>query len=128
MATFSSTAIAVGAHELPQELGDFAVRLSIKSNQFRKNLLPSSSPNSPQLLVESGFPMWQALLLNLGASLSALIGVCVGVAAGSESEEAQQYLLAFAAGGFLYIALASTYSFVVSMSVSGSQLQACFPP
>lgn len=64
--------------------------------------------------------MWQALCLNLGASLSALIGVCVGVASGSESEEAQKYLIAFAAGGFLYIALAGAFC---SPSLATSLLQ-----
>lgn len=52
--------------------------------------------------------MWKALLLNLAVSLTALLGVCVGVGAGAKSETAQLYLLAFAAGGFIYIALSST--------------------
>jgi len=76
------TSIAVAAHEIPQELGDFSI------------------------LLHSGYSRIKALLINIAASLGTVIG---GVAAYYGLQEAQQlvpYVLAVAAASFIYIAVA----------------------
>ena len=46
-----------------------------------------------------------ALTFNLVSSLTAILGLFVGVAVGSQSTGANNWILAIAAGVFLYIAL-----------------------
>ncbi|OWF43428.1 Zinc transporter ZIP4 [Mizuhopecten yessoensis] len=77
-----STSLAVFCHELPHELGDFAVLLS------------------------TGMSVKKALLLNFASSLTAFIGLYIGVAIGS-NDEARLWILSFGAGMFVYIALAT---------------------
>jgi zinc and cadmium transporter len=76
------TTLAVALHEIPQELGDFAV------------------------LVYGGFRAKQALLFNFFSALTALIGGVIGYLASSIMESSIIYLLPFAAGNFIYIAAA----------------------
>jgi len=77
---------AILFHEIPQELGDFAI------------------------LIKSGFSRGQALFWNLISALTAVVG---GVAAfyflGS-FEKAVPYIVAIGAGGFLYIALVDLFA------------------
>lgn len=73
------TTIAVISHEVPQELGDFAV------------------------LVYGGFDKIKALLFNLLSAITAIVGGILGYYIFLETESVV-YLLPFAAGGFLYIA------------------------
>ncbi len=75
-----ATTIAVVAHEIPQELGDFGV------------------------LVYAGFTKRKALAYNFLSSLTALAGALIGFYAASSVEWIQAFLLPFAAGGFVYIA------------------------
>jgi len=78
----TASTFAIAAHEIPQEMGDFGV------------------------LIYSGLKPKKALFLNF---LSALIAVAGGVAGFyllPYMESAKIYLLAIAAGGFLYIAAA----------------------
>lgn len=75
-----TTAIVI-IHEIPQELGDFGV------------------------LVHSGVSPKKALLLNTLSQLSAVVGGVIGYFALSFIE-LSNYLLPFAAGGFIYIATA----------------------
>lgn len=75
-----SLTIAIFCHELPQELGDFAI------------------------LLNSGMSFWKAILANLFASLSAFIGFFVGVQVATD-ETAVKWIFAFTAGNFLYISL-----------------------
>jgi len=74
------TTLAIIMHELPQEIGDFGV------------------------LLHSGFTRSRALLLNLFVGLSSVLGGVVGYYATAVVANLSPYLLAFAAGGFLYIA------------------------
>jgi len=75
-----STAVAVFCHELPHELGDFAV------------------------LLKAGMSAKQAVFYNLLSSILCLLGMVLGVFLG-ESETATAWVFATAAGMFLYIAL-----------------------
>ncbi|MCX7832177.1 MAG: ZIP family metal transporter [Actinobacteria bacterium] len=75
------TTAMVIIHEIPQELGDFGV------------------------LVHSGFSPKRALLLNTLSQLSAVFGGVLGYFALS-IVEFSNYLLPFAAGGFIYVATA----------------------
>lgn len=76
------TALAVAAHEIPQEVGDVAV------------------------LLNSGMSRARALFYNIAASLTAVVG---GVAAWLSLENAETlrpHVLAIAAGSFVYVAVA----------------------
>jgi zinc and cadmium transporter len=75
-----ATFIAVAAHEIPQEIGDFGV------------------------LVYGGFEKKKALLLNFIIALTVVIGGIIGYFISKSVENATVFLLPFAAGGFIYIA------------------------
>ncbi|XP_052757016.1 zinc transporter foi [Galleria mellonella] len=75
-----STAIAVLCHELPHELGDFAV------------------------LLKAGMSVKRAVCYNVLSSALCLAGMVCGVVAG-DTPSATRWLFAIAAGTFLYIAL-----------------------
>ncbi len=76
-----TTTIAVLAHEIPQEIGDFGV------------------------LVYGGFSKLKAILFNFGSALLAVVGVLVGFLL-SNTKGFEGFLIPFAAGGFIYIACA----------------------
>ncbi len=76
-----ATTIAVILHEIPQEIGDFGV------------------------LLHSGFSKAQALWFNFLSALSAVLGVIVVLIIGEWSNVVSTWLIPFAAGGFIYIAL-----------------------
>jgi zinc and cadmium transporter len=76
-----TTALAVIAHEVPQEAGDFAV------------------------LLAAGYTRVRALLLNLTSAIGGLIGATAMLAFGSEAPRLVPFVLAFAAGNFLYVAM-----------------------
>lgn len=75
-----ATTMAVLAHEIPQELGDFGV------------------------LVYGGFSKAKALFYNLLSALAAVLGAIIGVLLLGHAQAFAPLLLAFAAGGFVYIA------------------------
>ncbi|GAB0096179.1 Zinc transporter foi [Sergentomyia squamirostris] len=75
-----STAIAVFCHELPHELGDFAV------------------------LLKAGMSARQAVYYNLLSSVLSFLGMVLGVFVG-DTPEASGWIFAIAAGMFIYIAL-----------------------
>ncbi len=77
-----TTAVAVALHEVPQELGDFAV------------------------LVHGGFRKKKALILNFLAASTVVLGGVVGYFLTQSVEMAVPVLLPFAAGSFMYIAAA----------------------
>ncbi len=74
------TTLAVVAHEIPQEFGDFGV------------------------LIYGGFGKSKALFYNFLTGLTAVIGAIVGFFLSSAIEESIIYLLPLTAGGFIYIA------------------------
>ncbi|MHB8877552.1 MAG: ZIP family metal transporter [Myxococcaceae bacterium] len=75
-----STTLAVAMHELPHELGDFAV------------------------LVHGGLTVRKALVLNLLSGATAVAGTLLSLAVGSSLEGLAVLLVPFTAGGFLYLA------------------------
>jgi zinc and cadmium transporter len=76
------TTLAVAAHEIPHRVGDFAI------------------------LVQAGLSRPRALLLNLATGVASVLGAAVAYFALRETQRALPYALAFAAAGFLYIAVA----------------------
>ncbi len=75
-----ATTIAVVLHEIPQEMGDFA------------------------LLLHSGFSKKQAIFLNLLSALMAFFGAIVVLVLGGKSNFILDLALPLAAGSFIYIA------------------------
>ena len=77
-----STAIAVAAHEIPQEVGDFAI------------------------LLAAGYSRTRALWLNVLSGASGIAGAVMAFAAIDALPRLLPYVLIFAAASFLYIAMA----------------------
>jgi zinc and cadmium transporter len=77
-----ATTIAVILHEIPQEIGDFAV------------------------LLHSGYTRKRALFLNFLSALTALLGAGWFFLLGGLAESLSMYFVPLAAGGFIYIAVA----------------------
>ncbi|CAC5365829.1 Zinc transporter ZIP14,Zinc transporter ZIP12,Zinc transporter ZIP4,Zinc transporter ZIP10,Zinc transporter foi,Zinc transporter ZIP6 [Mytilus coruscus] len=80
-----STSIAVFCHELPHELGDFAA------------------------LVSSGLSIKKAMVLNFISSLTAFLGLYIGILA-SSNDVARSWIFSAGAGMFIYVALANLVS------------------
>lgn len=77
-----ATTIAVILHEIPQEIGDFGV------------------------LVHGGFSTKKAVALNFLTALAAVLGAVIALLIGQYAEAPTEFLIPFAAGGFIYIASA----------------------
>ena len=77
-----TTAIAVAAHEIPQEVGDVAI------------------------LLRAGYSRRRAFLLNLAAGAGGILGAIAMIAASETLPGLLPYVLSFAAGSFLYVAMA----------------------
>jgi zinc and cadmium transporter len=76
-----STALAVAAHEIPQEIGDFAI------------------------LLGAGYPKRRALWLNLLSATAGIAGATVMYFAVGTLQVSLPYILPFAAGSLLYVAM-----------------------
>ena len=76
------TSVAIIAHELPQELGDFLV------------------------LIHSGFSRRRALFWNLVSSFATLVGAVLAYFALRDFEEYSNIFLCFAASSMIYVAIA----------------------
>jgi zinc and cadmium transporter len=77
-----STALAVMTHEIPQELGDFAI------------------------LLHAGYSRQKALVLNIISGLSAIVGAVFAIYTLNWLPAVSEYVLAVSAASFLYIAMA----------------------
>lgn len=77
-----ATTIAVVLHEIPQEIGDFAV------------------------LIHAGYTKKRALWLNFLSALAAVVGLIMVIIFGNIVEGASLWFIPIAAGGFIYIAVA----------------------
>ncbi|MCJ8732199.1 hypothetical protein PDJAM_G00208520 [Pangasius djambal] len=76
-----STSVAVFCHELPHELGDFAV------------------------LLKAGMTVKQAIVYNLLSALMAYFGMVIGTVVGQYTHNVTSWIFAITAGMFLYVAL-----------------------
>jgi zinc and cadmium transporter len=76
------TSVAVIAHEVPQEMGDFAI------------------------LLESGYTRQKALLYNLLSSITSLFGAMLAYSYLKTIQALVPFVLALSAASFIYIALA----------------------
>jgi len=74
------TTLAIVLHEIPQELGDFAV------------------------LIYGGFTKKKALLFNFASALMAVLGAVIGYLVTDLVKNFASFILPFTAGGFIYIA------------------------
>ena len=75
-----TTTIMVISHEIPQEIGDFAI------------------------LLYGGFTKYKALLFNFLTALTAILGALFGYFLSGLTSSIIPFTLPFAAGGFIYIA------------------------
>lgn len=76
------TSLAVAAHEIPQEVGDFAI------------------------LLHSGYSKTKALFYNILASLTTVVGGVLAYYSLGDLHDSLPYFLALAASSFIYIAVA----------------------
>lgn len=76
-----STSVAVFCHELPHELGDFAV------------------------LLKAGMTVRQAILYNVLSAMMAYLGMAMGILIGHYAENVSMWIFALTAGLFMYVAL-----------------------
>ncbi|XP_047224729.1 zinc transporter ZIP6-like [Girardinichthys multiradiatus] len=76
-----STSVAVFCHELPHELGDFAV------------------------LLKAGMTVRQAILYNVLSAMMAYLGMVTGILIGHYAENICMWIFALTAGLFMYVAL-----------------------
>lgn len=75
-----ATTFAVVLHEIPQEIGNFAV------------------------LLHGGYSKQKALFFNFLSALTAILGTCIALIIGAQAGEFAVFLIAIAAGNFIYIA------------------------
>lgn len=76
------TALAIAAHEIPQELGDFVI------------------------LLHSGFSRKKALYYNMLSSLGTVVGALLAYFTLSDMQQLLPYILIVAASSFIYVAVA----------------------
>lgn len=93
------TALAVAAHEIPQEVGDFAV------------------------LLHSGFTRKRALFFNVLSSLATVVGGVLAYFMLSGLEHIVPYVLAVAASSFLYVAVADLIPGLHQRNQGGAAVQ-----
>ncbi|KAF7664095.1 hypothetical protein LDENG_00189060 [Lucifuga dentata] len=86
-----ATSVAVFCHELPHELGDFAI------------------------LLHSGLSVRKALLLNVGSAMTSYIGLYIALSVASDLTT-KQWIAAITAGLFLYVGLADMMPTMVHIS------------
>ena len=94
-----TTALAVAAHEIPQEVGDVAI------------------------LMRAGYTRGRALSLNLMSAIGGILGATAMLLASQSLPHALPYVLAFAAGSFLYVAMADLIPDLHRGGIGGSPLR-----
>ena len=94
-----TTALAVAAHEVPQEVGDVAI------------------------LLRAGYSRGRALSLNLMSAIGGVLGAAAMLVASQSLPYALPYVLAFAAGSFLYVAMSDLIPDLHRGHIGGSPLR-----
>ena len=94
-----TTALAVAAHEVPQEVGDVAI------------------------LLRAGYGRGRALTLNLVSAAGGVLGAIAMLFASQSLPNALPYVLAFAAGNFLYVAMADLIPDLHRGHIGGSSIR-----
>ena len=97
-----TTAIAVATHEIPQEVGDVAI------------------------LLRAGFSRGRALTLNLLSGVGGVLGAVGMLAASQSMPNLLPYVLAFAAGNFLYVAMSDLIPDLHRGGLEGGPLRQLF--
>ncbi|TNN47383.1 Zinc transporter ZIP4 [Liparis tanakae] len=86
-----ATSLAVLCHELPHELGDFAI------------------------LLHSGVSVRKALLLNVGSAMTSFVGMYIALSVATDLAT-KQWIAAISAGLFLYVGLADMLPTMIHIS------------
>ena len=94
-----TTALAVAAHEIPQEVGDVAI------------------------LLRAGYSRGRALSLNLMSGIGGILGAAAMLLASQTLPHALPYVLAFAAGSFLYVAMSDLIPDLHRGNIGGSTIR-----
>ena len=94
-----TTALAVAAHEIPQEVGDVAI------------------------LLRAGYSRGRALTLNLLSAVGGILGALAMLAASQWLPHVLPYVLAFAAGSFLYVAMSDLIPDLHRGKIGGSTVR-----
>jgi zinc and cadmium transporter len=94
-----TTALAVATHEIPQEVGDVAI------------------------LLRAGFSRSRAFMLNLLAGAGGVLGAVAMLLASQSIPNLLPYVLSFAAGNFLYIAMSDLIPDLHRGGVEGGPLR-----
>lgn len=94
-----TTALAVAAHEVPQEVGDVAI------------------------LLRAGYSRGRALSLNLMSGIGGVLGALAMLFTSQSLPRALPYVLAFAAGSFLYVAMSDLIPDLHRGSIGGSTVR-----
>ncbi|HSL24050.1 MAG TPA: ZIP family metal transporter [Vicinamibacterales bacterium] len=94
-----TTALAIAAHEVPQQVGDVAI------------------------LLGAGYSRLRAFSLNLVAGASAVLGAMVMLMFAEATPAILGYVLGFAAGNFLYVAMADLIPHLHRGEVEGSSVR-----
>lgn len=97
-----ATTLAVSFHELPQEIGDFAILLNSKMEKKK------------------------AIFLNFLTSLSAFAGAILFIIFNDSLLEISEYIIAFGGGAFLYLAIADLLPEIKHESCNASILPKLF--
>jgi zinc transporter 7 len=96
------TTITILLHEVPHEIGDFAI------------------------LIQSGCTKRRAMLLQLTTAVGALVGTLCSLMAEGAGDMATSWILPFTAGGFVYIATVSVIPELLSDSKLWQSIQEIF--
>ena len=91
-----TTALAVATHEIPQEVGDVAI------------------------LLRAGYSRGRALTLNLLSGIGGVLGALAMLLASKSLPYVLPYVLAFAAGSFLYVAMSDLIPDLHRGNIGGS--------
>lgn len=94
-----TTALAVAAHEVPQEVGDVAI------------------------LLRAGYSRGRALSLNLMSGIGGVLGALAMLFTSQSLPHALPYVLAFAAGSFLYVAMSDLIPDLHRGNIGGSTVR-----